>query len=748
MTEILRVLTLLGLMSVTAGEEPAASDLDVFTTPETRREAGQLFIQYQKASILASLAQRDAEVDALQSRQDVLARARAAREAFLGSIGGLPSEKSPLAARTAGVVDRGGFTIEKVLYQSRPGFWVAAHLYLPKRLDGKTVPAVLTPMGHSSEGKCARWLQERAIGLARLGYVVLAYDQVGLGERWQYWDPETGLSRIGHRKPTGEPDSNRMRTTLEHFHAGNQAWLTGDSLARYVVWDAVRGVDYLLTRPEVDPDRIACSGASMGGLATMVLTAVEPRLKVSVPVSHVSKRRFLVEKAMARDAEQIFLGCYSEGWDHGDLLLPIVLERGYLQLCANTEDYFPIEGARITARELARLFRVVGLGEHFRIAEAEHGHGWNKGVYENLYAFLSDTLDHPPAAPEHTVTKADTVSPHELWCTESGQVTAPPLESRTVFDIGRAKAVALRDRRLAKQSPEEVIAAARRRVAVDSMPGHVPGRRVGTFSTEDSVIEKWLIDTEPGLRLPALLIRRGGVSATPTRVVIHASPRGKQNVFQNPSFPLERLLDEGALVLAVDVRGWGETRWHREPGKPSSTWREYTSPIYGEESILTYNALRNGQTMVGQWAYDLLASAFWVRGRTVLDGDPGPRITLWGEGRLGIAALHALALSRNGPTDAVVQDTLYAYDDWANTRYYHVPVSLVVPGILEDYDLSELTWAVSAARGKCVVTWINPVDAKGNPVERTTVTRLLDEVGANRDGRRAQNIARVLVAEG
>jgi len=230
--------------------------------------------------------------------------------------------------------------------------------------------------------------------------------------------------------------------------------------------------------------------------------------------------------------------------------------------------------------------------------------------------------------------------------------------------------------------------------------------------------------------------------------VFKATPKGKQNVFQKACFPLEKLLDEGALVLAVDVRGWGETRWHKEPDKPISSWREYTSPIYGEESILTYNALRHGQTMVGQWAYDLLAAASWVRGRTGLDGDPGPRITFWGEGRLGVAALHALALSRKGATDAVVQDTLFAYEDWARTRYYDVPVSLVIPGILEDYDLSELTWAVSAARGKCVVTWIHPVDAKGNPVERATITRLLDEAGANRDGKRAQDIARVVVADG
>ena len=733
---------------MTASAEPAATDLDVFANPESRREAGQMFIRYQKASILASLARRDADVAAIESRQEVLTRARAARDAFIRSIGGLPSEKSPLAARTVGVVDRGSFTIEKVLYQTQPGFWVAAHLYLPKRLDGKTSPAVLTPMGHSAEGKCARWLQERAIGLARLGYIVLAYDQVGLGERWQYWEPETGLSSVGHPNRTGNPDPNRMVTTLEHSHAGNQAWLTGDSLAQYVVWDAVRGVDYLLTRSEVDPDRIACSGASMGGLTTMMLTAVEPRLKVSVPVSHISKRRFMVERDMARDAEQIFLGCYAEGWDHGDLLLPIVLQRGHLQLCANTEDYFPIEGARITAQELARLFRVVGLGEHFRIAEAEFGHGWNKEVYEHLYAFLGDTLNHPPMAPEHTVTKADTASPSELWCTDAGQVTAPPLESRTVFDIGRARAVALRARRLANQLPKEIITAAQQRTAVKSLPHHVPGSRVGTSLWEDVLIEKWLIDTEPGVRLPALLIRRQGAPADPTRVVIHASPKGKQNVFEKAHFPLQELLDEGAPVLAVDVRGWGETRWHKEADKPMATWQQYTAPVRGEETILTYNALRNGQTMVGQWAYDLLAAASWVRDRMGLDGGPGPRITFWGEGRLGVAALHTLALSPNGLTDAVLQDTLYAYDDWVCTRYYDVPVSLVIPGILEDYDLPELTWALSAARGRCAVTWINPVDAKDNSVEPEIVMRSLDEAGANRDGKKADDIARVLVADG
>jgi hypothetical protein len=695
----------------------AEADWRVFQTEQEQRQAGQMLADYQQRQILSSLAHRDATVASLTSADQILARAREARRAFIESIGGLAVARCPLAPKLMGTIDRGSYRIEKVIYQSRPNFWVTANLYIPSGFEGRQLPAVLAPMGHTEKGKSARWFQQRAIGLVRLGYVVLGYDQVGLGERWQYWDPNTGLDYYGHRKLNGEINRKSMVTTQAHSAAGNQVWLVGDSLAQYVVWDAVRGIDYLLTRPEVDPERIACSGASMGGLATMVLTAVDSRLKASVPVSHVTKRRHLVKLMMARDAEQVFLRCYCDGWEHADLLLPIVLNDGYLQIIGNTKDFFPIEGTRQAAEELGRLFKILGKGSHFRFVETPHGHGWCRQGYEGLHRFLRYAFGQPDLPTEHTVNDEDYLHEKQLWCTPEGQICGASVNSETVFSLTQAKAEALRPARRRHRSPESIIEAAKKRIMLETIPQDVKCRQYPKTEHMGISIERWAIQSEPGIWLPALLMRgRESNKVQPRTIVVYASPLGKQNVFESRCFPLHALLEEGATVLAVDVRGWGELRWRKDPEKPVSEMKRYTAPNHGEEWILTYNALRNGQTMVGQRAFDLVAASRWILQHVGNEGGQLVKMWLWGEGELGVAALHALALCPADFDGAVCFNTLYSYDDWACTRFYDVPVGLIIPGILKDYDLGTLVWAVRSVRKESAVLWVNPIDAIGQKV--------------------------------
>jgi hypothetical protein len=106
------------------------------------------------------------------------------------------------------------------------------------------------PVGHSPEGKEGE--RTTAIGLARKGFVVLKYDPIGQGERLQYYDPDLRTSKVGP-------------TTQEHSHANGHAVLIGDNVARYRVWDGIRGIDYLLTRKDVAPKRIGVTGCSGGG---------------------------------------------------------------------------------------------------------------------------------------------------------------------------------------------------------------------------------------------------------------------------------------------------------------------------------------------------------------------------------------------------------------------------------------------------------------------------------------------------
>ena len=202
----------------------------------------------------------------LQTEQDVLRLQKELREKILTMIGGLPEKRTPLNARVTGTIPMDGFHIEKVVFESLPRIYVTALLYVPENGSAKH-PAILVPAGHAPDGKTH--YQVLCQRLAKRGYVVLAWDPVGQGERSQFWDAKAHRSRYN-------------LICAEHAVLGNLAYLAGTNLARWEIWDGLRAFDYLLTRPEVDPDRINITGTSGGGFQAMHIAALEPRDRKSV----------------------------------------------------------------------------------------------------------------------------------------------------------------------------------------------------------------------------------------------------------------------------------------------------------------------------------------------------------------------------------------------------------------------------------------------------------------------------------
>ena len=170
-------------------------------------------------------------------------------------------EKTPLNPRVTGILDRDVYKIEKVIFDSRPDFPVTANLYIPKARRYQ-MPGIIGSCGHSTPGKSTPYNQSFAQGLARLGYIVLIFDPIGQGERLQYL--------------TSELEPRHGVGVQEHLYAGNQMVLTGESFSAWRTWDAIRAIDYLLTRPEVDPAHIGMTGASGGGTMTTWVCGAEP----------------------------------------------------------------------------------------------------------------------------------------------------------------------------------------------------------------------------------------------------------------------------------------------------------------------------------------------------------------------------------------------------------------------------------------------------------------------------------------
>jgi Acetyl xylan esterase (AXE1) len=289
--------------------------------------------------------QRLARLAAIATPAQAQERIERVRSKLWELLGG-QLEKQSLNPRVTGQLQRNGYRIEKLVFESISGVYVTANLYLP--VSGKPpFPAILAPVGHSPNGKAYRAYQHFYQNMARQGYVVLTYDPWGQGERLQYIDPKTGSS---HFEPTGE-----------HSQAGRPMILLGDSFALYCTWDGIRGIDYLLTRPEVDPERLGCTGQSGGGTMTMYLAALEPRLRAAVVNEGNTENvagPFYDPPGAVDDAEQNIVGGLPFNLDRGDLLCAFASKP--LLICYTTHDegdtYSPVyeEATQEIYREVGR----------------------------------------------------------------------------------------------------------------------------------------------------------------------------------------------------------------------------------------------------------------------------------------------------------------------------------------------------------------------------------------------------------
>ena len=222
------------------------------------------------------LQQRENVIAKIHSVADAERRKQSVRETFLSLIGGLPDYNGPLNPRVTGSIQSDNYVIDKIIFESLPGFYVTANLYRPSR-PGR-YPGVLLQAGHTQEGKPEG--QRLAANLALKGFVVLAFDPMGQGEREQTYDRRVDRALAGWSVP-------------EHIQAGAQNILIGESLARYFIWDAKRALDYLVSRPDVDPERLGAVGCSGGGALTTFIGALDPRVKAVAPACYVNSYRLL-----------------------------------------------------------------------------------------------------------------------------------------------------------------------------------------------------------------------------------------------------------------------------------------------------------------------------------------------------------------------------------------------------------------------------------------------------------------------
>ncbi len=625
--------------------------------------ASGLFAQTQIDSYLSGIARqhwekRAAAIEAIRTPAQVRERQAYIREKMTASIGGFPSERTPLNARVTGVLQRDGYRVEKLVYESLPKFYVTANVYVPA--GAGPFPAALGVAGHSANGKASSTYQHGWIAMAKRGILVLAFDPPGQGERSEHFDADLGRSRVGIG-------------TGEHMMTGVQCLLAGSNYARYEIWDGRRGFDYLLTRGDVDAKRIAVAGNSGGGTQSAYLAVFEPRLALAAPSCYITSWENLWFKPGPQDAEQNFPGFISDGFDFGDFAISFAPRP--LKIMTAIQDFFPIDGARKTYTEVRRIYEVMGAADRAGYFEYDDTHGWSKPRREATYQWMDKWLmekSEYAGEPEF-----ETMLDKTLEVTPTGQV-ATSFGGETVQSLNRAEAERLFARRSALGASEaklRELVATRVGLALDSLGNARGGPRVtkqGESDGEGYRIERIAIETEKGIEISAVVLSpalRDGRKAA----VLYLNPAGRQ-----PDGDMAALARSGHVVLAPEARGFSETAASRGSSGYNASWQS------------SMRAMLVGKTVIGIQLTDVLRCFDYL----TLRGDVDPaRIAVFGKGNGGVLALYSAAMEPRFHK-AASEGAVLSYMDIARARVHEGMASLIVPGVLKDFDLPDLARAV------------------------------------------------------
>ena len=288
---------------------------------------GDVMIEKYLAAEVARISKK--ELDGATTREEWEKRRPRLKQEYFEMLGLWPlPEKTPLKAAVTGTVEGDNIVVEKVHFQSKPGLYVTGNLFRPKNVAGK-LPTVLYVCGHSGAGRNGGKVkfQDHGIWFAHNGYICLIIDTLQLGEI-------PGIHHGTYGLRGKEPVETRFWWQARGYTpAGVEAW------------NGVRAIDYLVSRPDVDADKIAVTGISGGGAATLWITAADERVKVAVPVSGMSDlESYVTNKVINGHCDcMFFINTYQWEWT---TIACLVAPRPMLFANSDNDGIFPMDGNR------------------------------------------------------------------------------------------------------------------------------------------------------------------------------------------------------------------------------------------------------------------------------------------------------------------------------------------------------------------------------------------------------------------
>jgi cephalosporin-C deacetylase-like acetyl esterase len=680
-------------------------------------------------------ARREAIVK-ITTRAQAEARQQEVRLRILGLMGG-GFERTPLNAKVTGSTQMEGFRLEKVVYESQPGFYVTALMYVPDGVTNVKLPAVVMAPGHGASGKAGDYAM--AATFARNGFVVLSYDPIGQGERLQYPDPNNAT-----KMSPGDPYpgvSLAQRPTGEHGEAGLQPTLIGDAVARYFAWDGMRAVDYLISRPEVDAEKIGAFGCSGGGAMTALLGAADKRVKAVATACYLTTMETLLPSIGAQDAEQSTPGFIASGFDFADWV-ELAAPRAYAMV-GTVSDMFPWKGFLQTATEARRFYslfdeptsqnrdvghpagvgssQLAGAGPQlptpaalptptgptlnpdtantvsadapFQVIAGIGGHGNLRPLTSQIVGFFlvhlagrgADSFvagpgqdgGSSPAQAElgRGTPPAHTVPDGALQVTATGQVATSYPGSETVHSLNLKRAKAKLPQ-LPEQTLLQVQTDVREVTGAEAVPGSPSPASTPTAPEDpDHIRHRLRITTEPGIVLDAEFYRPVSEGKHPTLLIVRDSLDASLEFQRAGDIDhLRSLAKAGTAVFVVAPR----------PSPPGG--EETKASILGPFYLTELRAELVGKTLLGMRVDDVLRAVdFFSTGYTE---DPN-NITAEASGHMGLVALHAAVLDSR-IKHVTVDHVLESYRSLVEAP---MPVDApqdILPGVLEKYDVPDL----------------------------------------------------------
>lgn len=597
-------------------------------------------------------AERDSLLSRLITCNDWENRAMIIRDSIRAWTGTLP-EKTPLKAKTTGRLERDGYSIEKILFESRPNYFVTANLYLPKNYRVPR-PALLNVIGHTPLGKADERYQRISVNMAKKGFVVLTIDCLGQGERivsdYSSWSSAPGNA---------------------HQIIGIQSFLSGTHVFNFMVWDAIRAIDYLVSRKEVDPENICITGSSGGGMMSTYILAFDDRIKVTVPTCNPNIWNYRVHANLGSDHEQVFFGAFESKIDPRSDPLFIHVPKPML-LNTTTDDHLnPVRGVWDLTTSLYKAYSACNQPDHFTTTMVKAGHAYNREQREITYSWML----HWTGGSSSSGLEEDFILEKEqdLWAAPGGSVFNLP-ESRNTHELvvdwledHQAEWQLFQNKKKFIEFKSKIPLLVKNSLKIQTDSVNAYGRFVVTEQKGDIDIRHFKLEPEKGIVIPGIILEsaRGGEE----NIILYLHEKGKSEILNAPDI-IETLIRKGFKICAVDLRGIGET----SPDMMDRYFWDFLS----------------GKPIFGQRVEDILSTINWLK----KSEGKNKKIHLLASGMCAVYGSFAGTLT-NDINSFYLINPLISFQSVVQTKVPEYHNEILLNGILQEFDMPQIYQTLS-----------------------------------------------------